>query len=289
MRYVGRIFRPPSEAHSLIVQSTIGCSHNKCDFCDMYKEKLFRIREIQSVLDDLTEARQKYRSVWRIFIADGDALVRTTEDWIKILEHIRAFFPECERVSSYGTPRSVLNKSNEDLELLHSLGLYMIYMGLESGSDAVLESINKGETVDEIVDAGIKIKESGIKASVTVISGLGGTGLWEDHAIKTSKALSLIKPDYIGLLTLMLVEGTPLYERNARGEFEVPNPMEIAAETLLMLSNIDSEGSVFRSNHASNYLSLGGTLNKDIETMKTVLKEALEGKVVYKNEWLRGL
>jgi len=255
----------------------------------MYKEKVFRVRKIQAVLDDLAESRQKYRSVERIFIADGDALVRSMEDWVLILEHIRAIFPECKRVSCYGTPRSVLNKSKEDLELLRSLGLYMIYMGLESGSDAVLKSINKGETVSEIVEAGVKIKEAGLKASVTVISGLGGTALWEEHAIKTGEALSRMKPDYIGLLTLMLVEGTPLYERSESGGFEVPGAMEIAAETLLMLSHLDSEGSIFRSNHASNYLSLGGTLNKDIEPMKAALKEALAGKVVYKNEWLRGL
>ena len=289
MRYEGRVFRPPSEAYSLIIQSTIGCSHNKCDFCDMYKEKVFRIREIQAVSDDISEARQNHKKAERIFIADGDALIRSTEDWVIILEHIRKLFPECMQVNCYGTPRSILLKSAEELKLLNSLGLYMIYMGLESGSNTVLENINKGEAVDEIIEAGIKIKNSGIKLSVTAISGLGGTVLWEEHAIKTGKALSLIKPHYIGLLTLMLIEGTPLCERSVSGKFNIPSPTEIAAETYLMLSHLDSEGSIFRSNHASNYLSLGGTLNKDIELMKNALKDALGGNTVYKNEWLRRL
>ena len=289
MKYEGRIFRPPSEAYSLIIQATIGCSHNKCDFCEMYKEKAFRQREIQAVLDDLSFSRPRHDSVERIFIADGDALIRRTEDWALLLEHIRELFPECKRVSCYASPRSLLDKSYEDLALLRQLGLSMVYMGLESGSDTVLRDINKGETVDEIVVGGLKAKKAGIKLSVTAISGLGGRALWEEHAVKTGKALSRIKPDYIGLLALMLVEGTPLYERSLSGAFEVLGPMEITSETLLMLASIDSEGSVFRSNHPSNYISLGGTLNRDIEPMKKLLKEALDGKIDYKNEWMRGL
>jgi len=255
----------------------------------MYKEKRFRERDIRSVLDDLSLARHEHKAVERIFIADGDALIRRTDDWRLLLEHIRAVFPECKRVSCYGSPRCVLRKSPEELTQLRELGLDMIYMGLESGSDAVLKSVNKGETADEIVEAGIKAKDAGFKLSVTVISGLGGTSLWEDHAVKTGEALSRMKPHYIGLLTLMLVEGTPLYERSAAGEFTVPGRDGIAAETLLMLENLDSEGSVFRSNHASNYLALKGTLNQDIESMKKLLKEALSGKIRYKNEWSRGL
>ena len=289
MIYEGRVFRPPSEASSLIVQSTIGCSHNRCDFCDMYKEKVFREREVQSVLDDLSFSRRMYSKVERIFIADGDALMRRTSDWLRLLEYIRSAFPECRRVSCYASPRSLLHKSAADLRLLRELGLKMVYMGLESGSDAVLVDINKGETADEITEAGIKARDAGISLSVTVISGLGGTALWEEHAVKSAEALSRMKPHYISLLTLMLVEGTPLYERSAKGAFKVPGPDEICAETLLMLEHLDSEGSVFRSNHASNYLALKGTLNQDIEPMKKLIKEALSGKINYKGEWAREL
>ena len=289
MRYEGRVFRPPSEAYSLIIQSTIGCSHNKCDFCDMYKEKRFRERDIQMVLDDLSLARSHHSFVERIFIADGDALIRSTSDWGVLLENIHSLFPECQRVSCYGSPRSVLRKTAEDLKRLRGLGLAMVYMGLESGSDAVLKDMNKGETVEEIVEAAAKVKDAGITLSVTVVSGLGGTALWEEHAIKTGEALSRMKPHYIGLLTLMLQEGAPLYERNAAGQFEILGPREVAAETLLMLENIDSEGSVFRSNHSSNYLMLKGTLNRDLKPMKKLLKEALGGKIGYRGEMARGL
>ena len=289
MTYEGRIFRPPSEAYSLIVQSTIGCSHNKCAFCDMYKEKTFRVREIKSVLDDLSSARSRYNKIERIFIADGDALIRKTEDWVVLLEFIRSVFPECERVSCYGSPRSILLKSDEDLKQLYELGLTLLYTGLESGSDTVLKAMNKGESVSELVEAGLKAKRAGMNLSVTAISGLGGTSLWEEHAIKTGEALSLMKPDYIGLLTLMVVEGTHLYDKCAEGVFEVPNAQAIAKETLLLLENLDSDGSVFRSNHASNYLGLKGTLNDDLEAMKGVLREALRGEIGYKDERWRGL
>ena len=211
MRYEGRVFRPPSEAYSLIVQSTIGCSHNKCTFCDMYKEKKFRVRPLHEVLEDFDLARRAYRHIDRIFLADGDALVRKSSDWIKILEHIKRVIPECERVTSYASPKSILAKTPSELETLHKLGLEMVYMGVESGSDTILTKINKGETRDEIIRAGKMIMDSGIKLSVTAISGLGGTDMWEEHAVETGKAFSEIKPHYIGLLTLMFEGDTPLY------------------------------------------------------------------------------
>ena len=247
------------------------------------------MRDICAVLDDLTAARQKYPYVNRIFIADGDALIRGMDDWIRLLNSIGLIFPECSRVSCYASARSILDKSADELARLQELGLSMLYLGLESGSDKVLRSMNKGETVEQIVEAVKKAKECGMKLSVTAISGLGGRALWEEHAVHTGEALSRMKPDYIGLLTLMLSENAPLHTQVAAGKFEVPGPMEITAETLLMLNHLDSEGSVFRSNHASNYLALKGTLNVDIEPMKQLLREALAGKVVYKNEWSRRL
>lgn len=285
--YEGRVFRPPSEAYSLIVQVTIGCSHNKCTFCDMYKEKKFRIRKIEDIKRDFDLARRAYRRVERIFLADGDALMCQVQHMAEILRYIKEVFPECERVTCYGSPASILVKKQEDLNLLHELGLDMIYMGLESGSDEVLRRVNKGETADEIIRAGQMVKQAGMKLSVTCIAGLGSLELSEEHAIKTAEALSKIKPEYIGLLTLLFELPTPLMEDWQAGRFYLMNPVEIAQETLVLLEHIDCEGSVFRANHASNYVNLAGTLNRDREAMCQKLRAALEGRVRFKNEAFR--
>lgn len=288
MRYEGRVFRPPSEAYSLIVQVTVGCSHNKCTFCDMYKEKRFHLRKLEDVLEDFNIARRQYRYIERVFLADGDALIRKTEDLAVILKHIRKIIPECRRVTSYGSPKSILTKSPEDLALLHSLGLEMIYLGLESGNEQVLKHINKGVTVEDIVRAGQMVKDAGMKLSVTAISGLGGTEVWKEHAIDTAKAFSRMKPDYIGLLTLMFEGDVPLRRECEEGKFHLLTAPQVAKETLLMLEHIDSEGSVFRSNHASNYLTLKGTLNRDREAMCEQIRTALE-RGGYKKEYFRAL
>lgn len=287
IQYEGRVFRPPSEAYSLIVQVTIGCSHNKCTFCDMYKEKQFRVRKIEDVKRDFDDARRQYRRVDRIFLADGDALMCRAEHMAEILRYIKAVFPECERVTSYGSPASILVKKQEELNLLHELGLDMIYLGLESGSDEVLKRINKGETADEIVRAGLMVKQAGMKLSVTCIAGLGSMELSEEHAVKTAEALSRMKPEYIGLLTLLFELETPLMREWKAGRFYLMNPIEIAHETLILLEHIDSEGSVFRANHASNYVNLAGTLNRDREAMCSRLRQALEGKIQFRNEAFR--
>ena len=289
MRYEGRVFRPPSEAYSLIVQVTIGCSHNGCTFCDMYKEKQFHLRKLEDVLEDFILARRAYSHIERIFLADGDALMRRTEDLAIILQHIRDTIPECTRVPSYGSPKSILTKTPEQLALLRSLGLKMIYLGLESGCDDVLTHVNKGVTVDEIVRAGQMVKDAGMKLSVTAINGLGGTELWREHALGTADAFSRMKPDYIGLLTLMFEGGTPLQKEWEAGKFQLLTAPQVAQETLLMLEHIDSEGSIFRSNHASNYLSLKGTLNRDRDALCNTLRRALDGELGYKSEYYRAL
>ena len=289
MRYEGRVFRPPSEAYSLIVQVTIGCSHNKCTFCDMYKEKQFHVRKLEDVLEDFLIARRAYDHIERVFLADGDALMRRTEDLVIILKHIRRVIPECTRVTSYGSPKSILTKTPEELKLLHDLGLQMIYLGLESGCDEVLTHINKGVTVDETVLAGQMVKDAGMKLSVTAINGLGGADKWQEHALGTADAFSRMKPDYIGLLTLMFEGGTPLQKEWEAGKFKLLTAPQVAQETLLMLEHMDCEGSVFRSNHASNYLSLKGTLNRDREMLCNTLRRALNGKMGYKSEFFRAL
>ena len=277
MRYEGRVFRPPSEAYSLIVQATIGCSHNKCAFCEMYKEKQFRMRPTAEVLEDLAMARAAYRRVERIFLADGDALMIPQPRLLEMLEYITNTFPECSRVGIYASPKSLQVKSEEDLSQLKQAGLGIVYLGLESGSEAVLARMNKGATAAEIVAGGRKAKAAGLTLSVTAISGLGGRENWQEHAVDTAKALSAMQPEYIGLLTLLVEPGTPLAHWVAEGSFTPLTPYEIAAETRLMLEHLDSEGSVFRSNHASNYVALAGTLNADRPAMIEKLDRALEG------------
>ena len=287
IEYEGRVFRPPSEAYSLIIQATVGCSHNQCTFCDMYKEKRFRVRRLEDVKADFDEARRMYRRVDRIFLADGDALMCRAEHMAELLRYIRRLFPECERVTSYGSPASILVKTQEELDQLHGLGLEMVYMGLESGSDEVLRRVNKGETVDDIVRAGLMVKKAGMTLSVTCIAGLGSLELSEEHAIGTALALSRMKPEYIGLLTLLFELETPLMRDWRAGRFYLMQPVEIARETLTLLEHIDAEGSVFRANHASNYVNLAGTLNRDREAMCQRLRQALAGEVQFRNEAFR--
>jgi len=288
MRYEGTVYRPPSEAMSFILQATIGCSHNDCTFCSMYKDKQFRIRKMAEILEDIYEARSLYPRVKKIFIADGDALIIKTKDLIQIINELKIVFPEVESIGIYSSPKSVHNKSIEELLELKKAGLKIAYLGLESGSDKILQLVNKGDDEEGIITAGLKLKEAGILLSVTVISGLGGKELWEEHALETAKAVNKINPNYLGLLTLMIEPGTSLYETYSKGEFKILDPVEIAEETLLLLENLDCSGCVFRSNHASNYVSLRGTLNKDKEEMILELKEALHDSD-FKEEWLRRL
>ena len=287
MRYQGMVYRPPSEAYSLIVQVTYGCSHNTCAFCSMYKEKRFALRPLHEVLEDFQMARQRYRSVRRIFLADGDALMRKTEELSQILGLIYGLFPECQRVTCYASPTSLQIKSEEDLRLLRSQGLTMVYMGLESGCDEVLRRMNKGHTAAAIVAAGQKARRCGLALSVTAISGLGSRELMREHAIGTAEAFSAMKPEYIGLLTLLFELPTPLMRDWQEGRFYLMNPIEIAHETLILLEHIDSEGSIFRANHASNYVNLAGTLNRDRDAMCQRLRQALEGKVKFRSESFR--
>lgn len=289
MQYEGDIYRPPSEAHSLIVQATVGCSHNRCTFCSMYKAKQFRVRPTEDILADLTEASILYPGAERIFLADGDALILPTAEMLTVLSHIRTCFPACRRISAYASPRSIMLKTAEELTCLCAAGLDMVYLGLESGNDEVLRLVHKGVSAQEIISAGQRVKCAGIRLSVTAISGLGGKALWHGHAVDTGKAFTALKPDYIGLLTLMLEKGTPLFSDAAAGRFAVLSPDEAALEALVMLEHMDCEGSIFRSNHASNYISLRGTLNKDRSAMMEQLHSALAGHIDYKKEYLRML
>ena len=289
MRYKGKVYRPPSEAYSLIVQVTYGCSHNRCAFCDMYDDKHFSMRPMPEIREDFELARRVYKRVERVFLADGDALMRKTADLVEILGLIYGLFPECERVSCYASPASLQVKSEDELRLLRARGLQMVYMGLESGCDAVLTRMQKGHDAAAIVAAGQKARRCGFALSVTAISGLGSVALWRQHAADTAKAVSAIKPEYLGLLTLMVEHGTPLESWVKNGEFTLLSPLEVLKETELFLQQVDSEGTVFRANHASNYLTLKGMLNGDREALLGQIGAALAGRRDLKPEFLRAL
>lgn len=289
MRYFGSVYRPPSEARSLIVQVTYGCSHNTCAFCSMYKAKKFTLRPMEEILEDFRLARQAYSKVGRIFLADGDALIRPVADLERILEVIAELFPECERVTCYASPSSIHKRTPEELKRLRERNLTMVYMGLESGCDEVLKRMRKGHTAADIVAAGQKINAAGIDLSVTAISGLGGVELWREHAMDTAAALSAMKPAYIGLLTLMVEPGTPLYDWVEKGQFQLLDSHQVLEETALLVAQLDCEGAVFRMNHASNYLTLKGTLNEDKQALLKRIHSAMSGRTDLRPEYFRAL
>ena len=290
MHYSGAVYRPPSEARSLIVQCTLGCSHNKCAFCTMYKYKKFSINPIEQVLSDLDEARAYGRYIEKIFSADGDALILPMDYLLTVLDYIRDHFPTCKRVAAYATAKAIMRKTDDELRTLREHGLGIVYIGLESGNEELLKKFCKGVTAEEIVLNAIRCKQAGIATSVTAINGMAGAnGDWQAHAIDTAKAVSRMKPDYIAFLTLRVYSGTPLHDWIASGEFKMMEPPELMRETRLFLEHIDSEGSVFRSNHASNYLPLAGTLNRDREALIARIDAAIHGDVRFRRAVELGL
>lgn len=289
MRYEGALYRPPSEAYSLIVQVTIGCSHNKCTFCSMYKDDDFRIRSLEEIIADFKSERKRYHHVKRVFLADGDALIIKMDKLVKILEAIKEIFPECERVGVYGSPRSVLLKSKEELLKLKSLGLGIVYIGLESGSDKVLTNIKKGVNAKDMVEAGQRVVDSGIELSITLISGIGGKADSKIHAIESAQVLNQINPNYVGLLTLLLEGGTELNADVQDGKFELLTANEVLLETKMLIEKLELENCVFRSNHASNYLALKGTLSEDKALLLHKIEEALKDGGLDKKDRYRRL
>ena len=288
MQYEGTVYRPPSEARSLIVQVTVGCAHNTCTFCTMYKDKKFKIRPLADILADFDEAAMLYGGhIRRIFLADGDALIVKTEMLIQILTYIWEKFPNLERVTASGTTQDILQKSEEELRQLKAAGLDMVYMGIESGDPQVLKDVKKGVTREEMIEAGRKLKSCGILCSATLISGLGGRQRLREHAIASASLISAIKPDYVGFLTLMIDPQAPVYSKIVSGELELLNPEDVVEEMKLFLQNVDSEGTVFRSNHASNYVILKGTLNEDIPSMLAYLRQVEEQGKYREERWRR--
>ena len=291
-RYEEPLYRPPSEANSLILQATLGCSYNKCSFCVAYQGKRFRAKPEKELFEDIDFAAHAVPHAGRVFLADGDAMVLSTGRLVRILERLRSKLPDLERVTVYASPQNLEKKSVEDLRRMRALGLTMIYLGLESGDDEVLERIQKGVKAKEIVEACSKPKEAGIDLSITVILGLGGPRLSERHAIATARALDEISPRYASALTLMLEPRSPTFEDVFNDpEWRMLNPTEILEECRLMLSKMEADGVVFRSNHASNYLSLAGELQLDKQSLIEKIDSVLDGQGTgrIRPEHMRGL
>jgi radical SAM superfamily enzyme YgiQ (UPF0313 family) len=301
MFYAEPVYRPPSEASSLLVQATVGCSAaaaGRCFFCNSnlfqrtIPEKRFRIRPTNEILEDIEIGRREYGSiVEKIFLLDSNAMIIKTSELTRILKKCYESFPNLNQVSCYACCDDILRKEDEELRQLREAGLKLVFIGLESGDQGVLDLVNKGVTVKEQIDAVVRAKSAGIRTSVTVILGLGGRRLSEQHAINTGKVAGRMNPDYFAALTLMVVPNTPLDELIKAGKFElVTDPLEILTELERMITNIDAPGPVvFRTNHASNYLPLRGRLPGDKNKLLKTILDAKKDPALLRGEKTRGL
>ncbi|SFG45860.1 Fe-S oxidoreductase [Desulfotomaculum arcticum] len=285
------VFRPPSEAFSLILQLSLGCRHNACTFCGMYRDKKFRIKSWEEIKNDIDTCVEQLKDINRIFLADGDALAAPTELIQDTASYLSGMFPGLDRISMYAGPKDILGKSFDELKEIRSSGIKLLYLGVESGSDQILNAVCKGVTSQQMIEAGRKALQAGFELSVTVINGLGGTELWQEHACETGKVLTNIDPTYIGALTLMVVPNTPLYKKVQQGTFVIPDSRGILKELQLLIENINATNSVFRTNHASNYLPLRGVLNRDKATILRILDKAITEpeKIPLRPDYIRGL
>jgi radical SAM superfamily enzyme YgiQ (UPF0313 family) len=289
MHYEGNIIRPPSEAGSILLQITVGCSHNRCTFCGTYRGERFRIKPEEIVAEDIAFAARHCRRQRRVFLCDGDALVIPQRRLTTILSAVREQLPWVTRVGSYANARSIGLKSDAELRELRALGLGILYMGLETGDDATLAAIRKGADAGTQIAMGRKAIEAGMKLSVTVILGIAGRARSSEHARETARVLSAIDPDYVGALSLMLIPGTPLYAEWRSGSFELLEPMEMLAELRSLFAETRLSQGVFHANHASNYLPIKARLPKDRAEVLDLLDRALAGGVALKPESMRGL
>lgn len=286
--YTYPLFRPPSEANSLILQITSGCSHNQCLFCAMYKTKSFMRKPLDKTLFELDNLKNHSVQALRVFLADGDSMGVPTENLITILSKIKESVYGVRRISAYATALNILEKSDEELKSLNENGLDLLYLGLESGSDKVLDLMRKGSTAQQNVEAVLKAKKAGFTVSVMVILGLGGQELWLEHAVETGRIVSLMQPQFLAALTLMLAPGTPLLKNIDKGEFKLLDANEILMEQKKMLEHIKGERIVFRSTHASNYVALKGILDRDKDRLIKQINRAIENHD-FRPDFLRGL
>lgn len=289
MRYEGRIFRPPSEADAFILQATVGCSWNHCTYCDMYRDKSFRIRPLEESLQDVDEAAAAAGDrIDKVFVADGDALVMPMDVWEPILARCRERLPRLRRVSCYAMARNVLGKTDDELARLHALGLDVLYMGPESGDDVTLKRIAKGDGFDAHVEAARRAHAAGMKLSVIALLGIA-TERSREHAEATARLVTEMDPEFFAALTVTVVPGTPLAQLRSKGRFEVPPVPELLAELRSMVDLARPSDALFRTNHASNYLPLGGRLPRDRARILEVIDAALDGRIPLRPERSRGL
>jgi radical SAM superfamily enzyme YgiQ (UPF0313 family) len=276
MRYEGMVYRPPSEAGSLIIQATVGCPHNKCTFCAMYKGSRFKIRPVAAVKEDLEMARDYYGpGVRSVFFADGNTIIMKTRDLVEIFTHARQVFPHLERITLYGSARFILRKSLEELVSLREAGLKRIHSGLESGDDEVLAFLKKGVTADQAIEAGRRVMEAGIELSEYYIVGAGGVAWSRQHAVQSARVLNAINPDFIRLRTMMPARKAPLYDMFRDGSFVLLRPHQALRETRVLLEHLEGVDSWLLSDHVSNYWPVNGKLPGDREKMLKAVDEGL--------------
>lgn len=283
------MFRPPSEANSILLQVTTGCSHNKCSFCSMYAQSRFSIKDDSIVKADIDFAADHCRRQRRLFLCDGDALILPQPRLVAILEQIREKLPWVERVGTYANPKNIKAKSIEELKQLHDLGLGIVYLGLESGDDETLKQIDKGADAAVMVEMGRKVRSASIKLSITVILGIAQQQRSRIHAIETGRVLSLIDPEYVGALSLMLTPGSRLYQQYEQGSFHLLSPRQMLEELRTMLYHTELSDGYFHANHASNYLPIKARLPGDKAATIKLIDQALRGDVPLKPEYMRGL
>jgi radical SAM superfamily enzyme YgiQ (UPF0313 family) len=290
MRYEGAVFRPPSEAHSYIVQATIGCSHNHCTYCDMYRAKRFRVRDLAETLEDLRLAAAAAADrIETVFVADGDALILPMDHWLPLLDTARRLFPRLRRVSCYAMARNVLEKTDAELVRLRAEGLSRLYLGPESGDDVTLKRIAKGGTFADHVEAARRAHAAGLETSVIALLGAGGVERSAIHAEKTAELVTAMDPAYFAALTLTVTPGTPQEKLQASGRFVLPDVAGLLGELRTMIDQARPTDAVFRTNHASNYLPLGGRLPRDRTAIVAAIDAARAGKIALRPEWARGL
>ncbi|MFH1422209.1 MAG: radical SAM protein [Planctomycetota bacterium] len=289
VRYEGVVIRPPSEADSLILQVTLGCSHNKCIFCGAYLDKKFRKRPIEEVFEDIDSAGHYRNQIRRVFLADGNALILPVRHLDAILDKLNSAFPNLNRVGIYANATDVTKKNVKDLARFREKKLSIYYLGLESGSDKVLELVNKGATSGDMIECVKRAHEADVKMSVICLLGVGGKKFSEDHVRETAKVLNEMQPRFVSFLTLMIIEETPLDKMIQSGEFELPSPYETLVELRDIVEKLDLKSSILRTNHASNFLAIGGTLPKDKEKILSDINRCLKGEIGLRPEFLRGL
>lgn len=291
MNYDMPLYRPPSEAYSMIFQVTLGCSHNRCKFCYMYKTKKFRIKSVDVIKREIEYIASRGYRFDKVFLADGDALVIKTQTMLEILEFIREKLPFVKRVSAYANPSNILLKSEEELISISNAGLRMLYIGIESGDDEILKLVDKGATSSEIIESIKKAKRTGFQTSTTVILGIGGRERSAQHCINTARLVNEAHPDYLSLLTLMLGPFEDEYREQMDFKWTPLDPIETLIEIREIIKGINKKGIVFRTNHASNYLPLKGTISEDKNRLIRILNEAIENPqdAPLKPEFLRGL